>query len=831
MQSLVDPISYLEVQNPQPNRLPNLLIKHHSWLMRGVASNFKDENCLFTEETLEPVMRVLTVIVTIFFSALAARAQETPKTLPGTQPLVADKPLDVLMVEGIDRFCLKEIASAREQRESKWNRDVSSPEAYQKSLAPYREKFRTIIGAVDRRVEHVQFEIPLAKDRSSVEIQFNRWPVLPGVTAEGLVITPEKYKGVVIVVPDSRWSPLELLQAADDGKNSIWLLVENGYLVLIPTLISRDDDFAGNPEVVLTNQSNREWVYRSAFEMGRHVIGYEVQKILAAVDLFTDLNSAEKTNRPISIIGVGDGGQIALYSAALDTRLSSVMVSGYFQPREGVWQEPIDRNVWRLLTEFGDAEIAGMIAPRPLVIEACAVPETDGPLPVKPGRRGGAAPGQIKTADLAVVNSEFLRAKSIYQKINEGRRIQLISNGTDGHGSALSGSSISFFARLSEFPDWYDIPPLLKRRELPESSIPKVDPKQVQKRQVEEAVEFTQKLLRNSYKTRDKLFAQADRSSVEKWVASADKLREYVYQELIGKLPDPSIPLNPRTRKIIDDKDFTAYEVVLDTYPDVIAAGILLLPTGMKPGEKRPVVVCQHGLEGVPMDTISGPESDGHKYYKSFAAELARRGFITYAPQNPYRGQDRFRTLQRKSNPLGRSLFSYIIPQHQVTLKWLASLPNVDADRIGFYGLSYGGKTAVRVPPMLPPREGQPGYCLSICSADFNEWVAKNASTEYPFTYVFTPEYEIFEWNMGHVANYAELSMLMTPRPFMVERGHDDGVGIDEWVAREYAKVRRHYAKLGIGDKTEIEFFNGPHTINGQATYEFLHRHLKWPKR
>jgi hypothetical protein len=134
----------------------------------------------------------------------------------------------------------------------------------------------------------------------------------------------------------------------------------------------------------------------------------------------------------------------------------------------------------------------------------------------------------------------------------------------------------------------------------------------------------------------------------------------------------------------------------------------------------------------------------------------------------------------------------------------------------------------MRVPPMLPTGGNEPGYCLSICSADFNEWVAKNASTDAPFSYLWTGEYEIFEWNMGHLANYAELGMLMTPRPFMVERGHDDGVGIDEWVAWEYAKIRRHYNKLGIGDRTEIEFFNGPHTINGERTYEFLHNHLSF---
>jgi hypothetical protein len=65
---------------------------------------------------------------------------------------------------------------------------------------------------------------------------------------------------------------------------------------------------------------------------------------------------------------------------------------------------------------------------------------------------------------------------------------------------------------------------------------------------------------------------------------------------------------------------------------------------------------------------------------------------------------------------------------------------------------------------------------------------------------------------------------------FMVERGHFDSVGWDEWVAYEYAKVRNLYqAKLDIGERTEIEWFVGPHTINGKGSFDFLHRHLHWP--
>lgn len=42
----------------------------------------------------------------------------------------------------------------------------------------------------------------------------------------------------------------------------------------------------------------------------------------------------------------------------------------------------------------------------------------------------------------------------------------------------------------------------------------------------------------------------------------------------------------------------------------------------------------------------------------------------------------------------------------------------------------------------------------------------------------------------------------------MVEQGLHDPVSTDEWVAYEYAKVRRLCDELGISDRNEIEFFN-----------------------
>jgi len=766
------------------------------------------------------------------------------KSLPGTKPLTLDRPLDEVMVAGIDRFALRELNDSVAKRNALWKLDDIKADQWDQALAPRRTRFAELIGAVDVRTStDGEFELLATLQRDSIVgesdafvVHAVRWKVLEGVTAEGLLLRPRgEIRTSVIALPDADWTPEMFAGLTDGVAPQVQLprrLAAQGCLVVVPMLISRSDEFSGSPYVRYTNQTHREFIYRQAFEMGRHIIGYEVQKVLAAVDVLKGTSGFP--DRPVAVAGVGEGGLLALHAAALDPRLQSTLVCGYFQQREAVWQEPIYRNVWGQLTEFGDAELAGMIAPRALTIEACSIPESAGPPAQRQGRGTGAAPGKIEVATLASVRIEHDRAKRFFDHL-QSSALKLVSSG-EGDGPAGTASALSAFAAAVGL-EWNAAKDAVVAKAVAAEPIPN-EPQAREKRQFDELQVHVQTLLRLSPKVRDRIWSKVDRSSAEKWAATVEPMRDWTYETLIGRLPHEFIPMNPRTRLIESaewlkghEGAFDTYEVVLDVYQDVIAGGVLLLPKDLKPGEKRPVVVCQHGLEGTPMDTISGPGSSGYPPYKAFSAELCRRGFIVYAPQNPYRGRDLFRTLQRKSNPLARSLFSYIIPQHDRTLEWLASLPNVDPQRLAFYGLSYGGKTAVRVPPLLPPRQDRPGYCLSICSADFNEWVKKNTSNEDPYSYIFTGEYEIFEWNMGHVANYAELSNLMTPRPFMVERGHDDGVAPDEWVAWEFAKVFRHFDKLGLGDKAEIEFFNGPHTINGQATYRFLHRHLNWPEK
>jgi hypothetical protein len=444
-------------------------------------------------------------------------------------------------------------------------------------------------------------------------------------------------------------------------------------------------------------------------------------------------------------------------------------------------------------------------------------PEYSVNLAAPPGRRALAAPGRLTAPPAAAVAAEVERARGL----RPGNWIRFFGAGqspAEALTHALPGAVASVVG-----------PALAGGAAGPAF---RVDSGR-QERLVRELEQFAQGLIAETERERGQRFWRAlPTASVPAYETHIRGERERFWRDVVGRLPDPDVPSNPRSRYVRTEGNVAIYEVVLDVWSGVTTWGWLCLPLDLVRGDpaagppagfagRRPVVVCQHGLEGLPEDTVAtDPALRASGIYRAFALRLAQEGFVTFAPHNPYRGRDAFRVLQRKLQPLGLSLYSVINGQHQRILEWLQAQPFVAADRIAFYGLSYGGKTAMRTPAVLP------GYCLSICSGDFNEWIRKTVSLDLPMSYLHAAEYEIWEWNLARTFGYAEMAALIAPRPFMVERGHDDGVGLDEWVNYEFAKVRRLYDRLGIGPRAQIAHFDGGHRIDGTETFAFLRREL-----
>ena len=195
---------------------------------------------------------------------------------------------------------------------------------------------------------------------------------------------------------------------------------------MVPMLINREDH--------LDKLSNREWLYRSAFELGRGLIGYEVQKVLACVDWF-DKDADNAAN--IGVIGWGEGGCLRLRRCRGFAHRCGLR-SGYFDDRSNLWREPIDRNVFGLLEAFGDAELASMVAPRAMISRHRAGPEAS-----IPGGRG--APARVVTPELAAVRSEIARAKQLVDHFQPRAELELIVSGNDGRGPYGSTRALSAF--------------------------------------------------------------------------------------------------------------------------------------------------------------------------------------------------------------------------------------------------------------------------------------------------------------------------------------------------------------------------------------------------
>jgi len=130
--------------------------------MRLFSSSFR---CL----TLSGMALMLSVISgadvsgqTPFFSA-----GKIPEVLAGTDQLTMPGDIASELVAGADKFLLKHIEMSRQTRATKWDRDLSSPEAYQKSVTKQRELLAKRLGLRDTRKQDTKPRLISTPDRTS----------------------------------------------------------------------------------------------------------------------------------------------------------------------------------------------------------------------------------------------------------------------------------------------------------------------------------------------------------------------------------------------------------------------------------------------------------------------------------------------------------------------------------------------------------------------------------------------------------------------------------------------------------------------------------------
>lgn len=661
-----------------------------------------------------------------------------PEVLPGSA--VWNFPADIVAQQYSE---LRTFYERGIDRAAKTRRPPSDPQRA-------RSELRKLLGAIDDFLPPRAQTEPLS-DFGKFTAVLVEWPILRSgnepptvgsagtmVREYGILLMP-KSSGphpAVIAISDADQSAADiagLTQRLPDQQQSARILAAGGSVVFAPFFTQRRA--FSEPWT-----DDRSWLFRLAYQTGHHLLGSEVQQISSAYEYLKSLPEVDATR--ISVAGSGQGGLIAFYAAALDERISTASVSNYLSRHERPYDEPEDRLVWKLLVNFGDAEIASLIAPRPLLRESNQM----------------ATSGQPAKAD----------------RLMDPDRIAQIAN--------------------AQFSQW-------------------------QARYRNLALE--------AYATREAAW-KADTSSIEAYQRWSQPKPEQ-YFDLIGRYPEPSAALEAKSIRLYDEDEFTGYRLSVPVYEGVNAYGIILVPKGIQTGERRPVVFTQHGLRGTPESALGViPNKAADDVYSRFGMRLARRGYIVFAPMISTQDSVERDRLTRRAHLLGQTPVGMEVKKFGRVLDYLSTLPFVDKERFAFYGLSYGGYTALWSGP------GEQRFKVIISSGHFNDWDIKTTDPTQGTSFLFyRNNFDMFNFDLLNRFSHAELGMLVAPRAFMVEVGDRDGVVVAprRFPVAEMRRVEDLYIALGIPDRGRIARFHGPHKVDGTEAFAFLDHWLNWTAR
>ncbi|MBM4047309.1 MAG: hypothetical protein FJ279_19565 [Planctomycetes bacterium] len=253
---------------------------------------------------------------------------------------------------------------------------------------------------------------------------------------------------------------------------------------------------------------------------------------------------------------------------------------------------------------------------------------------------------------------------------------------------------------------------------------------------------------------------------------------------------------------------------------------LLLVPKGMKSGEKRPGILALHGHDPQGMNTIarvdeSEPAESSTGFYARRAVDA---GFVVLAPawwgwlgrdghNELARGQDKCNLIQTAAGMYGLSVLSLHIQDGQAALDALAQRPEVDPTRIGCIGNSYGGRTTM----WLTVYDERIKACVaSGCMNTFRERSLKLSSCGIQYL----P-------GLLRYGDVSEVFSLIAPRPMQLMVGEKDRLINDHDRDAMLATVRRAYELAGAPQNLDYALHPGGHTFVWELAEPFLRRHLK----
>lgn len=303
--------------------------------------------------------------------------------------------------------------------------------------------------------------------------------------------------------------------------------------------------------------------------------------------------------------------------------------------------------------------------------------------------------------------------------------------------------------------------------------------------------------------------------------STAESLRQWQeeirprFLELLG-LPEEPVRVPTLIERLTEEETVTYLRerLLYETIPELYVPALLLTP---KPVTRpRPAVLCPpgHGRGMYQLVDEDGP-------YKKYPWGLVERGFVVLVPEHAGFG---LRTSESGDDPqanhtyyyqalnlLGESAMGFLLFDLQRALDLLATLPQVDGERIGCWGVSLGGEMTLLTAAV---DERIKVACISGFLSSYRSSFLD--CSHCGCGYVF---------GLARYLEHVDIASLIVPRPLLVESPSHDIFPL-EAANQAVAELRRLYALWGVPERLDQDIFEAGHEISGAKAFDWLERWL-----
>ncbi|SCD19163.1 hypothetical protein PSM36_0329 [Proteiniphilum saccharofermentans] len=309
------------------------------------------------------------------------------------------------------------------------------------------------------------------------------------------------------------------------------------------------------------------------------------------------------------------------------------------------------------------------------------------------------------------------------------------------------------------------------------------------------------------------------------WQKRREEIRSR-WMEMMGEWPPIMEDQQFKIVETVQREDFTQHRVRFYWTPNEQTEGYLLVPD--KKGKKPAVITVFYEPE-----TAAGI---GGKPHRDFAYQLVKRGFVTLSIGTTKTTQNKTYSIYYpdRENAVIQPL-STLAYAAANALEALAKMEEVDPDRIGIVGHSYGGKwamfasclyekfaTAVWIDPgiVFDETKGsgvnywEPWYLGYYPPPWENTWSKTGTNAKGLYPKLRREGYDLHE-----------LHALMAPRPFLVSGGSSDP--IERWVPLNHTiavnKLLNYSHRVAMSNRPE----HSPNKESNEIVYSFFEWYLK----